>query len=97
MSRDYYSVDNSDLKRIRAKVLEDFDAFEPLAESLANSGDIRGFMARAQMASAIADLTEVLDSRAKPGHGRREEGIAPLGDPKSDIDRPAGLGGREML
>ena len=63
MSRDYCSVDNEDLKRIRAKVLEDFELFNP--EDMYN--DMRNLMARSQMASAIADLTEVLDNRAKPG------------------------------
>ena len=67
MSRDYYSVGNEDLKRIRAKILEDFDEFDPLAKSLAKSGDVRGFMASAEMASAIANLTQILDNRAKPG------------------------------
>ena len=67
MSKNYRSVNNDDLKRIRAKILEDFDEFDPLAESLAKSGDMRGFMARAEMASAIAHVTQVLDNRAKPG------------------------------
>ena len=67
MNKNYYSVNNDDLKRIRVKILEDFDEFDPLAESLAKSGDMRGFMARAEMASAIAHVTQVLDNRAKPG------------------------------
>ena len=67
MSKNYYSVNNDDLKRIRAEILKDFDGFDAQAERLAKSDDMRGVMARAQMASAIAHLTQVLDNRAKPG------------------------------